>query len=42
MWFGVGLAAAAFAYLVIRGPRETDLAAEDALDADLAEVVVDA
>jgi EmrB/QacA subfamily drug resistance transporter len=41
MWFGVGLAAAAFAYLVIRGPRETDLTAEDALDADLAEVLVE-
>ncbi len=35
MWFGVGIAAAAFAFLVIRGPRPSDLAAEDALDADL-------
>jgi EmrB/QacA subfamily drug resistance transporter len=42
MWFGVGLAAATFAYLVIRGPRVGDLAAEDALDADLADHLVDA
>ena len=45
MWFGVGLAAATFAYLVIRGPRPADLAAEDALDADLVgrtDVLVDA
>ena len=50
MWFGVGLAAATFAFLVIRGPRPSDLEAEDALDADLpgdlhtdlADVLVDA
>lgn len=42
MWFGVGLAAATFAYLVIRGPRAADLAAEDALDADLPDALVDA
>ena len=35
MWFGVGLALATFVYLMVRGPRESDLAAEDALDADL-------
>ncbi len=37
MWFGVALAGAAFVYLVVRGPRSSDLAAEDALDADLPE-----
>jgi EmrB/QacA subfamily drug resistance transporter len=36
MWFGVAVAAVALAYLVVRGPRPSDLAAEDALDADLA------
>jgi EmrB/QacA subfamily drug resistance transporter len=35
MWFGVGLAAATLAYLLVRGPRASDLEAEDALDADL-------
>lgn len=35
MWFGVGLAAALLLFLVVRGPRASDLAAEDALDADL-------
>jgi EmrB/QacA subfamily drug resistance transporter len=35
MWFGVGLAAALFVFLAVRGPRPSDLAAEDALDADL-------
>lgn len=35
MWFGVGLAAATLVYLLVLGPREADLAAEDALDADL-------
>jgi EmrB/QacA subfamily drug resistance transporter len=37
MWFGVGVALAALAYLVVRGPRQSDLEAEDALDADLAD-----
>jgi EmrB/QacA subfamily drug resistance transporter len=35
MWFGVGIAAASFVYLVVRGPRQSDLEAEDALDHDL-------
>jgi predicted MFS family arabinose efflux permease len=35
MWFGVGLAAATFVYLVVRGPRASDLEAEDALDHEL-------
>ena len=44
MWFGVGLAAASLVYLVVRGPRQSDLEAEDALDHDLEEldVLVDA
>jgi EmrB/QacA subfamily drug resistance transporter len=32
MWFGVALAAVAFVYLVVRGPRPSDIAAEDVLD----------
>jgi hypothetical protein len=35
MWFGVALAAVALVYLAIRGPREADVEAEDALDHDL-------
>ncbi|QGG94257.1 DHA2 family efflux MFS transporter permease subunit [Actinomarinicola tropica] len=35
MWFGVGVAAATLGYLVLRGPRQGDIAAEDVLDADL-------
>jgi EmrB/QacA subfamily drug resistance transporter len=42
MWFGVGVAVAALGYLVVRGPRPSDLEAEDALDADLAEGLVTA
>ncbi|MGE3621750.1 MAG: MFS transporter, partial [Acidimicrobiia bacterium] len=33
MWFGVGLAVVALAYLLVRAPRAEDLEAEDALDA---------
>jgi EmrB/QacA subfamily drug resistance transporter len=32
MWFGVVLAAASFLFLVLRGPRPTDIVAEDVLD----------
>jgi hypothetical protein len=39
MWVGVGIAAVAFLYLVVRGPRPADLAAEDALDEDLVELL---
>ena len=35
MWFGVGVAAVALGYLLFRGPRESDLEAEDALDHEL-------
>jgi len=35
MWFGVALAAAAFVFLLVRGPRPADEAAEDVLDAEL-------
>jgi predicted MFS family arabinose efflux permease len=35
MWFGVGIAAALLLYLVVRGPRPSDIAAEDLLDADI-------
>ncbi len=35
MWFGVAMAAATFVYLGVRGPRASDLQAEDALDHDL-------
>ncbi|MBK6855040.1 MAG: MFS transporter [Microthrixaceae bacterium] len=35
MWAGVAIAGATFVYMLVRGPRESDLAAEDALDADL-------
>lgn len=35
MWFGVGVAVLTLAYIVVRGPREADIATEDALDADL-------
>ena len=36
MWFGVVIAGVAFVYLLVRGPRPADLAAEDALSEDLA------
>ena len=39
MWFGVGVAALTLVYLVVRGPRTVDLDTEDALDADLPELV---
>ena len=32
MWVGVGLAAIAFVFLLVRGPRRADELAEDALD----------
>ncbi|HRE03559.1 MAG TPA: MFS transporter, partial [Ilumatobacteraceae bacterium] len=32
MWVGVGIAISALVYLAVRGPRPSDLAAEDALD----------
>lgn len=35
MWFGVALAGVAFVYLVVRGPRPSDLLAEDALDHEM-------
>jgi MFS family permease len=35
MWFGVALAAVAFVFLVVRGPRPADVLAEDALDRDM-------
>lgn len=35
MWFGAGVAALTLVFLLVRGPRAIDLAAEDALDADL-------
>ncbi len=38
MWFGVGLAGATLLYLLVRGPRQADLDAEDALDHDLEEL----
>ena len=38
MWFGVAVAGLALAFLVVRGPRPSDLVAEDALDADLDEL----
>jgi EmrB/QacA subfamily drug resistance transporter len=34
MWFGVALAGVALVYLAVRGPREADVEAEDALDHD--------
>jgi MFS family permease len=34
MWVGVGVAAVAFLYLVVRGPRPLDSAVEDALDGE--------
>mgnify|MGYP000135213228 CR=1 FL=1 len=37
MWVGAALASCVLVYLVVRGPRPSDLAAEDALDADLDE-----
>lgn len=37
MWVGAALAGCVFVYLVVRGPRPSDLASEDALDADLDE-----
>jgi hypothetical protein len=42
MWFGVGVALAALGYLIVRGPRQRDLEAEDALDADLVDDLVGA
>lgn len=39
MWCGVGIAAATLVYLAVRGPRQSDLEAEDALDHDLEELV---
>jgi MFS family permease len=35
MWFGAGISAVALVYVLLRGPRRSDLVAEDALDADL-------
>ena len=35
MWVGAALASCVFVFLVVRGPRASDLAAEDALDSDL-------
>lgn len=35
MWFGVALAGLALVFLVVRGPRPSDMATEDDLDADL-------
>ena len=40
MWFGVAIAAAAFAYLVARGPRPSETRVEDALDEGLGELAV--
>ena len=35
MWCGVAIAGVAFVYLLVRGPRPSDLAAEDLLDEEL-------
>lgn len=35
MWFGVGIAAVALAYLLVRGPRQRDLVTEAALEQEL-------
>jgi len=35
MWVGVAIAAATFVFLLVRGPRQSDLVVEDALDHDL-------
>ena len=39
MWVGVAMAAAAFVYLVARGPRPSETRVEDALDGELAVAV---
>ena len=40
MWVGAAMASLVLVYLIVRGPRRSDLAAEDALDSDLDEELV--